>query len=104
MENHLSISKAAKILGVSTETLRRWDKTGKFPSQRHPINNYRVYNEEKVNLLLKDVEQKYLFEARSSTQNRIFPVFETKSKQEPSEKFGCQEMYVEHLQDIRAKQ
>jgi len=38
MDNYLKISQAAKILGVTPGTLRRWDKTGKFPSQRHPIN------------------------------------------------------------------
>ena len=42
MEKYLSISKAAEILGVSSETLRRWDNSGKFVSLRHPINNYRV--------------------------------------------------------------
>jgi len=51
MENYLNISQAAKILSVSTGTLRRWDKTGKFPSQRHPINNYRIYKEDQVKLL-----------------------------------------------------
>lgn len=53
MENLLSVSEAAQKLGVSTQTLRRWDKSGKFPSQRHPINNYRVYTEEQVNLFLQ---------------------------------------------------
>jgi len=53
MENYLNISQAAKILGVSAETLRRWDKAGKFPSQRHPINNYRIIKKIKLNLLLK---------------------------------------------------
>jgi len=32
MENLVSISKAAKILGVSEITLRRWDSEGKLPS------------------------------------------------------------------------
>ena len=44
MEKTLNISEAAEILGTTPETLRRWDKSGKFPSNRHPINNYRIYN------------------------------------------------------------
>ena len=39
------LAATAKLIGVSTETLRRWDKSGKFESIRHNINNYRVYQE-----------------------------------------------------------
>jgi site-specific DNA-methyltransferase (adenine-specific) len=45
----ITIKKAAEILGVHPDTLRRWDNTGKLKTRRHPINNYRVYK-------LKDVE------------------------------------------------
>lgn len=59
MENHLTISQAAKKIGVSTETLRRWDKNGKFKSHRHPMNNYRVYTEEQVNQVVSDIDVEY---------------------------------------------
>ena len=39
-----SIAQVADILGVSKETLRRWDKNGKLVALRHPDNNYRVYD------------------------------------------------------------
>jgi site-specific DNA-methyltransferase (adenine-specific) len=42
MGNLYNIGKAAEILGVSQDTLRRWDNSGKFKSMRHPINNYPV--------------------------------------------------------------
>ncbi len=77
MENHLTISKAAKKIGVSTETLRRWDRTGKFPSQRHPINNYRVYNDEQIEFVIKELKQKYSTDYANSLQYRIKPFFET---------------------------
>ena len=49
MEKTLNISEAAEILGTSPETLRRWDKSGKFqPSARHPINNYRLYSFDQI--------------------------------------------------------
>lgn len=55
MKKYLTIGEAAKILGVSKETLRRWDKAGKFSSTRHPMNNYRVYTEDQVNQFLKQL-------------------------------------------------
>jgi len=77
MENYLNISQAAKILGVSTGTLRRWDKAGKFPSQRHPINNYRIYKEDQVKFVVKEMEQAYLTDYINSLQYQIDPFFET---------------------------
>ena len=77
MENYLNISQAAKILGVSAETLRRWDKAGKFPSQRHPINNYRIYKEDQVKFVVKEMEQAYLTDYINSLQYQIDPFFET---------------------------
>ncbi len=55
MEKYLSIGQAAEVLGVSKETLRRWDKAGKFLSTRHPINNYRVYTDQQVQQLLQEL-------------------------------------------------
>lgn len=48
MEKIYTIGEASKIIGVSEETLRRWDRSGKFVSGRHPINNYRVYTGEQL--------------------------------------------------------
>lgn len=39
----LTIKAAAEALGVSEQTLRRWDKAGKLQAKRHPINGYRLY-------------------------------------------------------------
>lgn len=43
-----SIAQVADILGVSKETLRRWDKNGSLVPQRHPDNNYRVYHRSQI--------------------------------------------------------
>ncbi len=59
MDKTLSIGEVAEKLGVSTETLRRWDKSGKFPSQRHPINNYRYYTTEQVESLVQEISPAY---------------------------------------------
>ena len=47
-KEYFTISQTAKKLNVSKETLRRWDRSGRFPASRHPINNYRVYNEVQI--------------------------------------------------------
>lgn len=49
----LTIRQAAKELGVSPDTLRRWDRAGKLKSTRHPMNNYRLYNIENIQKLKK---------------------------------------------------
>jgi excisionase family DNA binding protein len=40
----LTIKEAAELLGVSEQTLRRWDKAGKLRPKRHPMNGYRLYS------------------------------------------------------------
>ncbi len=64
MNEFLSIKEAAEKLGVSTETLRRWDKSGKFKSKRHPMNNYRVYSDEQVNNLVEEMQLELQFRPR----------------------------------------
>lgn len=39
----LTIKAAAEVLGVSEQTLRRWDRAGKLRAKRHPMNGYRLY-------------------------------------------------------------
>ncbi|MEK9182234.1 MAG: helix-turn-helix domain-containing protein [Patescibacteria group bacterium] len=56
--DYLNIKQAAEILGVSTLTLRNWDKNGKFPAIRHPINNYRVYKIDDLKKLMESFGQK----------------------------------------------
>ncbi len=52
-KKYLTIRQAAKIIGVSELTLRNWDKSGKFMASRHPMNNYRMYTLEQVEILMK---------------------------------------------------
>jgi len=48
MKENITLREAATLLGVSKETLRNWDRAGKLKSIRHPVNNYRTYDREKV--------------------------------------------------------
>jgi excisionase family DNA binding protein len=55
-EVYFSIKEAAEVLGVTPLTLRNWDKSGKFPAQRHPMNNYRVYKLSALERIIEDIE------------------------------------------------
>jgi excisionase family DNA binding protein len=54
-EDFITIAEAAKLLGVSEPTLRRWDGIGKFKARRHPINAYRMYLRDDVMRLRKRI-------------------------------------------------
>lgn len=42
-DEFMAIHEAAEYLGVSTQTLRRWDASGKLSPVRHPASGYRHY-------------------------------------------------------------
>lgn len=84
MEGFITVSEAAKLIGVNTETLRRWDKSGKFPSSRNPINNYRVYHVGHVHQFIKDIQLQLEYgkeqkDNNAETSRKIgeIPFFET---------------------------
>jgi len=58
MENHLTPAQAAKRLGVTTHTLRVWDKEGKITAVRTPGNQRRI-PESEVNRLLSTSYENY---------------------------------------------
>jgi DNA (cytosine-5)-methyltransferase 1 len=51
----LRISEAAQYLGVSANTLRKWENAGKVVAHRHPVNGYRLFRREDLDELLKQV-------------------------------------------------
>lgn len=51
----LTISEAAKFLGVSLDTLRRWDKSGKLVAIRKDGGTHRYYAKKDLELLDSDV-------------------------------------------------
>lgn len=55
-KKYYTIKQTAKILGVTPLTLRNWDKRGKLKPYRHPINNYRIYKHQQLELFLRKLE------------------------------------------------
>ena len=53
---YLSIRTAAAMLGVTPLTLRNWDKKGILTAYRNPVNNYRVYRLDQVELFQRRIE------------------------------------------------
>ena len=50
---YFTINKFSKIVGVTPQTLRNWDKSGKLTPHHTGSNGYRYYSEEQLNQVLK---------------------------------------------------
>ena len=57
-KKYLTVQETAKVLGVTPQTLRNWDKTGKLKALRNPINNYRIYQIKEIELFVRKIESK----------------------------------------------
>ena len=55
--DYMTVKEAAEFLGISNETLRRWDRKGKLKAYRHPLNRYRLYKKQDLENLLKQIKQ-----------------------------------------------
>ena len=56
-ENLLNIAEAAEFLGVSIDTLRRWDKSGKLLAIRKEGGTHRYYHQADLNLFAGDIQK-----------------------------------------------
>jgi DNA (cytosine-5)-methyltransferase 1 len=57
-KRYVTVNEAAKMLGVTPLTMRNWDKEGKLVAMRNPLNNYRIYKKEDIDLFLRKIEGK----------------------------------------------
>ena len=71
-KEYYSLNEVSEILGKSKETLRRWDRDGKFKAVREPISQYRIYKKEQVNLLLEQLSIDY----EDTIDNLVIPIRE----------------------------
>ena len=53
----LNVKEVANLLGVTPLTIRNWDQRGKLLAYRNPVNNYRLYKIEDVEILLRQIDQ-----------------------------------------------
>lgn len=52
MSKYYSIHKMCEIIGVTPQTLRNWEKTGKLEPHHKTVNGYRYYTHEQLNQVL----------------------------------------------------
>lgn len=52
----LNVREVARLLGVTPLTVRNWDTRGKLIAYRNPVNNYRLYKVEDVEVLIRQIE------------------------------------------------
>ena len=71
-KDYYSLNEVSEILGKSKETLRRWDRDGKFSAVREPISQYRIYKKEQVNSLLEQLSIDY----EDTIDNSVTPLKE----------------------------
>jgi len=58
LRDYLTVSQAAALLGVSSGTLRNWDRAGKLKARKQPISGYRLYQKSELDRFLKRVAKK----------------------------------------------
>ena len=64
IQDYLQIKEAAEFLGVTAATLRNWEKQGKLESHRHPLNRYRLYKREDLEVFLQSIFASKLYPSK----------------------------------------
>ena len=54
LSEYVKVAEAARILGVSQNTLRSWAEAGKIPMHRNPANGYRLFRREDLERFLAE--------------------------------------------------
>lgn len=58
MEKYYPINKFARIIGVTSQTLRNWENSGKLVPHHRSDSNYRYYSEEQLQQILGEKRDK----------------------------------------------
>ncbi len=57
LNEYITVGQAARHLGVSKDTLRKWDNEGKLTARRHPLTKYRLYLLKELDTLLNRADK-----------------------------------------------
>jgi excisionase family DNA binding protein len=58
LDEYLKITDAAKFLGVSVNTLRKWADEGRIPVHINPANGYRLFRQADLEAYLNAVAKR----------------------------------------------
>ncbi|MCH7530095.1 helix-turn-helix domain-containing protein [Patescibacteria group bacterium] len=64
MRKYMTIQEAADALGVSSQTLRNWEKAGELIPYRNPINKYRMYKVSQIESFIEEMRNERLKKSR----------------------------------------
>ena len=70
ISEYLRVGEAANLLGVSKDSLRRWDRAGKLIARRHPISKYRLYLRGDLDAFLRRIDNETASKARTRKDNQ----------------------------------
>ncbi len=70
-KKYLTVNDVARLLGISPLTVRNWDAKGKLVAYRNPVNNYRMYKVEDVEMIIKQIDR-----SREKTKKLKIDIFE----------------------------
>jgi len=54
LSDYALTAEAARILGVSVNTVRNWARDGKIPHRRNPANGYRMFRRTDLEMFLEE--------------------------------------------------
>ena len=57
VSEYLTIGDAAEYLGISKDTLRRWDRAKKLVARRNPMSRYRLYSKKELDDVLRRLKK-----------------------------------------------
>jgi DNA-binding transcriptional MerR regulator len=58
-DGRMTVTQVAKMVGVSTKSIRRWEKASKVPKPKRDWRGWRVYFKEDVERLIEFYEALY---------------------------------------------
>ena len=91
----LTIGQASKMIGVSIQTLRRWDESGRLNSVRKKKAGHRYYRRSDI----EDYTRSNLKDPLKLAKNWVFDNF----KKEPHSDFYCKNISIFQARSTRMK-
>ncbi|MCP4705185.1 MAG: N-6 DNA methylase [candidate division Zixibacteria bacterium] len=72
MSKQYTIEEAAMYLGLTSQTLRNWDKSGKINCIREPGSNYRLFSEDELDSIKSSVKPKVVRPQNNESQKELY--------------------------------
>jgi len=101
LNKYYSINQFSKILGVSAQTLRNWNKNGKLYPHHLSKNGYRYYSKEQIDMALNIKTSKKRINidcdkvSENKSKNKLEQVTHKKEKKESLQKHDIVETLVQ---------